>query len=65
MKLAFYKAIEQESQLEEFKLLFDEHNIKYEVSSPDMIIDSTIVGSKLISNYTLKFCLMILERPIN
>lgn len=54
MKTAFYKHIELDSELEEIKSLLEKNDIQYEVSSADVIIDETIVGSAMFAKYTLK-----------
>jgi len=54
MKTVFYKHIELDSELEEIKMIFDENNIVYEISSSGAILDETIVGNGLFSKYTLK-----------
>ena len=54
MKTEFYKHIEQDVELEELKEILDINDINYEVSSADVIIDRTIIGSKRFAKYTVK-----------
>ncbi|MEM9547182.1 MAG: hypothetical protein AAGA77_14470 [Bacteroidota bacterium] len=54
MKTVFYKHIELDAELEELRSIFEKNNIYYEVSSPETIIDKSIVGSGMFAKYTLK-----------
>lgn len=54
MKPEFYKHVELDSEIEELKSLLNEHNIAYEVSSAEVIIDKAIIGEGLFAKYTVK-----------
>ena len=54
MKLAFYKHIELDSEKEEIIRLLQDHDIPYEISTPEVLIDKVIVGDGNFANYTLK-----------
>jgi len=54
MKFEFYKHIEEDGELEDLKTLLNQHEIQFEVTSPETIIDTTIVGTGMFAKYTLK-----------
>lgn len=53
-KLEFYRHYANKEELENVKRLLNRHMIPYEVSTPDTLLDSSIVGDKLFAAYTLK-----------
>ena len=54
MKFEFYKHVEQEAELEELKEILTANNLYYEISTPKILIDSSIVGHTLVPKYTIK-----------
>lgn len=62
MNFEFYKHIELDSEVEIIKNLLKGHDIPYELSSPNALLDSSIVGQGLFARHTLKLRLQDFEK---